>query len=40
MIEDAHLHMQSKLAAMLKLSEQHRSDSTNGMDPDLFVEYV
>ena len=40
MIEDAHLHMQSKLAAMLKLSEQHMSDSTNGMDPNLFVEYV
>ena len=40
MIEDAHLHMQSKLAAMLKLSEKHKADSPNGMDPDLFVEYV
>ena len=41
MIEDAHLHMQSKLAAMLKLSEKLRSDPTkNGMDPDLFVEYI
>ena len=34
MIEDAHLHMQSKLAAMLKLSEKLGSDS--GMDPDLY----
>jgi len=41
LVEDAHLHMQSKLAAMLKLSEKLKFGPTkNGMDADLFVEYV